>query len=228
MSPDQIAFFIGLFGSVHCVGMCGPLAFAVPSTQPGFWRMLVDKLTYNAGRVITYSALGLLIGLVGRQLWMAGLQQVISILSGGLIIAAGSSRLLKIKLAQGRFIKPFGWVNKQLIYALNHHAGHLYIGMLNGLLPCGFVYLALAGALNTSSPSLAAQYMFWFGIGTFPLMLAATLSAGFINPIVRKRINAIIPYFMICLGLWFILRGLALDIPYLSPAGQSQQTGVCH
>jgi len=229
MNTNLIAFFIGLFGSVHCIGMCGPLAFAVPSFHSRWWLVVVDKITYNLGRVITYSFLGLLIGLLGRQLWLAGLQQGVSIISGVLIIAAGLSRLLKIKFSQSGFIsKMLAPVNRLLTYALKHKAGHLAIGLLNGFLPCGFVYLALIGAVNSSSPFASAQYMFWFGMGTFPLMLIATVSSGLIGPAVRRSINRGMPYVMVCLGLWFLVRGLGLNIPYLSPAKQSSSVTICH
>jgi sulfite exporter TauE/SafE len=229
MSASEIAFFIGLFGSVHCIGMCGPLAFAVPVTQKNWWWIIGDKVLYNFGRVLSYSFLGFLIGFLGRQLWILGLQQGLSLLSGGLIIMAGLSRMLKIHLFRSRFsaalLSP---INRLLSYALKHHAGHLSIGILNGFLPCGFVYLALLGAVNTSSPSTAAAYMFWFGAGTFPLMLIATVGAGYIGPIFRRRINRMMPYFMVCLGFWFILRGMSLDIPYLSPAKHSSGINICH
>lgn len=225
MSTNQLAFFIGLFGSVHCIGMCGPLAFAVPSFRKYWWLTLADKLFYNIGRVITYTFLGLLIGFVGRQLWVYGLQQGVSLLSGLLVIMAGLSRLLKIRVAKSPWVSGFlAPVNRLISYALQHRAGHFIVGLLNGFLPCGFVYLALVGAVNTSGPMAAAQYMFWFGAGTFPLMVLATVSAAFTGPLLRRRINKVIPYFMVCLGFWFILRGLGLNIPYLSP--QKQTTGI--
>jgi sulfite exporter TauE/SafE len=225
MSNNEIAFFIGFFGSVHCVGMCGPLALAVPSFQ-NRWRLIVtDKLLYNIGRVITYSFLGLLIGFAGKQLWLSGLQQGVSIVSGLLIILAGFSRIFKINVPGNKLPLP---VNRLLNYALRHKAGHLVIGLLNGFLPCGFVYLALVGAVNTSSPIAASAYMFWFGIGTFPLMLMAMIGSGFISPVVRRRINKAMPYLMVCLGLWFILRGSGLNIPFLSPGKQAPGIGICH
>jgi sulfite exporter TauE/SafE len=228
MSNLEIAFFIGLFGSVHCVGMCGPLAFAVPSVQNRWWLILTDKLLYNIGRIITYSFLGLIIGLIGKQLWLLGLQQGVSLISGLLIIMAGFSRIFKIRAAENKFFSSFLLpVNRLLNYALRHRAGHLAVGLLNGFLPCGFVYLALVGAINTASPIAAAQYMFWFGAGTFPLMLLATVSSGFAGPVLRRRINKVIPYFMVCLGCWFLLRGMQLNIPYLSPAKFVPGTSVC-
>jgi sulfite exporter TauE/SafE len=229
MSNNTIAFFIGLFGSVHCIGMCGPLAFAVPTIGNKWWLIVTDRTLYNLGRVITYTLLGLLIGLVGKQLWIYNLQQGISLLSGLLIIMAAITRLFKIRLTGSKVLSHiFSPVNKLLAYAIQHHDGHFVVGLINGLLPCGFVYLALAGAVNTISPMTAAQYMFWFGLGTFPLMLIATVSSGFISPLLRRRINRTIPYLMVCLGFWFILRGLNLDIPYLSPAKQTTGVSTCH
>jgi sulfite exporter TauE/SafE len=228
MSSNQVALFIGLFGSVHCIGMCGPLAFAVPSFHSRWWMVVVDKFVYNAGRVITYTLLGLLIGLLGRQLWLAGLQQSVAVISGILIIMAGFSRMFKVRFSQSKLMpKMLTPINKLIGFALKHKAGHFAVGLLNGFLPCGFVYLALIGAVNTDSAYSSAQYMFWFGVGTFPLMLLATVSMGFIGPQVRRRINMAMPYLMVCLGLWFVLRGLGLNIPYLSPAKQSQGITNC-
>lgn len=226
MSDQYLAFMIGLLGSVHCIGMCGPLAFAVPSLKKGGFYLIADKILYQAGRIISYCILGALIGLIGRQLWMAGLQQGLSIFSGMLILLAAFSRILKTSSGM-RFnylLKPF---NRLFGLALKHKANHLIIGMLNGLLPCGFVYLALAGAINTSSPGLAVAYMFWFGLGTAPLMLLAAMTVGFSSPLLRMRINKVIPYLMVCLGIWFILRGMDLSIPYLSPSKPSAAAEVC-
>lgn len=226
MSNTQVAFFIGLFGSIHCIGMCGPLAFAVPFTGNSRWLLVWDKLIYQAGRVISYSFLGLIAGLIGKQLWMAGLQQGISIGSGVLITMAAASRLFKWRIFMNR-LDVFAPFNRLLGYALKNRMGHLFIGMLNGLLPCGFVYLALVGAINTGSLTSSAYFMMWFGAGTVPLMLAATLGAGLLTPLLRTRINRAMPYFMLFLGVWFILRGLTLDIPYISPS-KSLDTEICH
>jgi len=217
MSNEKLAFFIGLLGSLHCIGMCGPLAFAVPLSHSGWAYLLWHKLIYQLGRIISYCLLGALVGLIGKQIWQAGIQQGISILTGTLIILAASSRLLKFsffKETPSKILNPF---NKLFNYAFSHKLNHLIIGMINGLLPCGFVYLALAGALNTDSIQRGIFYMFWFGVGTTPLMLAAAVIVGFSGLTFRKSLNKVIPYAMLILGFWFLLRGFELDIPYLSP-----------
>lgn len=226
MSIWYLAFFTGFFGSVHCLGMCGPLAFAVTSGHSGWWMVLLDKLSYQVGRIISYSILGLAIGFVGQQLWMSDLQQFISIVSGVMILAAGFSRIFRLRTST-RSSATFDVFSKAFTYALKHKANHLITGMLNGFLPCGFVYLALAGAVTVGDPVDAVKYMVLFGLGTLPLMLIATFGLGMAGPLFRRRINQAVPYLMVCLGLWFLLRGASLDVPYLSPKSASE-TEVCN
>lgn len=217
MSHLYLAFLIGLFGSLHCVGMCAPIAFSLPTHQNRL-LVFVEKLSYNLGRAISYALLGLIIGLIGTQLWIAGLQQFISITCGVLILIAAILRIFpSIKFIRNSNVGFYSSINKLIIKAINHKMGHFIIGLLNGFLPCGLVYVALATAVNTDSAVQSALFMFFFGLGTLPLMLIALLGFGFAKPVVRNTINKIIPLLMILLGTWFVLRGLNLDIPYLSP-----------
>ena len=214
MNHLQLAFVIGLFGSLHCVGMCGPLAFAIPNVPGEKWRLVLDKFLYQLGRAFSYAILGLLIGFVGRRIWVSGSQQILSIICGVLIVAYSILRLLP------RGIKPntnFTFVNTWIAKAIQQRNGHFIIGMLNGILPCAFVYVALATAINTSSAVQSALFMFFFGLGTLPLMFAAAVGFSFAGHTLRRSINKVLPLLSLVLGLWFILRGLALDIPFLSP-----------
>lgn len=224
MSTDKLAFMIGLLGSLHCIGMCGPLAFAIPVQRQGWIFMALDKLSYQFGRIISYCLLGLAMGLIGRQFLISGLQQLISILSGILIVMAACSRIFKLSYFSKNpsfLLTPF---YRMFNYALKHKANHLIIGIVNGFLPCGFVYIALAGALNSESVEDSIYYMFWFGLGTLPLMFITTFGIGFTSNLLRNKINKLVPYMMMFLGVWFILRGLELNIPYLSPPPQSDIT----
>ncbi|HOW32340.1 MAG TPA: sulfite exporter TauE/SafE family protein, partial [Bacteroidales bacterium] len=92
------------------------------------------------------------------------------------------------------------------------------IGLLNGLLPCGLVYIAIAGSIGSGSALMGAIYMALFGLGTMPMLLAINLSGGFISTSLRKKINKLIPILVIIVGILFILRGLSLGIPYISPS----------
>ena len=90
-------------------------------------------------------------------------------------------------------------------------------GIVNGFLPCGFVYVALAGAITTGGAASGALYMFLFGLGTTPIMFATSLVGKFLSATLKQKMNKLIPVFAIILAIIFILRGLSLGIPFLSP-----------
>lgn len=190
MNHIQLAFVIGFLGSLHCVGMCGPLAFAFPQQAENYWTLFLKKLSYNIGRAISYAFLGLLIGLLGKQLWLVGAQQAISILSGVLIVLAVLPQIIKFSNKENYKPNVFNrFINKVIANAISRKAGHFYLGLLNGFLPCGFVYLGLATAINTNSAYQSALFMFVFGLGTTPLMLLAMLGINFSKPALRQKIN---------------------------------------
>jgi hypothetical protein len=230
------AFLIGLFGSFHCIGMCGPIALALPIQQKSRIELIIGRVLYNVGRAVTYAAIGLVFGLVGQSLSLAGLQQSISIIAGVLILlmvllpARYSQKIYLLKPAYGftNFLKrKFGQLLKR-----KSVISTFLIGLLNGFLPCGLVYIAVAGAVASGGYLEGAAYMFVFGIGTLPIMLAVSLAGNFISLNVRKRINKLIPAFMIVLAFLFILRGMNLGIPYISPQLQqteiSDDSVICH
>jgi sulfite exporter TauE/SafE len=230
------AFLIGLFGSFHCIGMCGPIAIALPIQNDSKFNLIFGRILYNIGRAITYAIIGLLFGLIGQSLSLAGFQQSVSILAGVLILLMV---LLPSKISQKIYLlKPaYGFTNflKQKFGALlkkKSVASTFLIGLLNGFLPCGLVYIAVAGAIASGNFLDGAAYMFVFGIGTLPIMLAVSLAGNFISLNVRKRINKMIPAFMIVLAFLFILRGMNLGIPYISPQLQqteiTDETVICH
>ena len=229
------AFLLGLLGSFHCLGMCGPIAMALP--LQGGWQRKVGTLAYQSGRVLTYALLGLLLGLAGAGAMLIGYQQSLSILLGVLMVAA-----VLVPAAWWRRIQPQGFISRQLMrlkQALGQQlrrrsvGASLAVGMLNGLLPCGLVYIALAGALATGNPWQGSAFMAAFGLGTWPTMLALSLAGQTISVRWRSRIRAALPGVMLAMGLLLVLRGLNLGIPYLSPAffeagGQELPSTICH
>ncbi len=230
------AFLIGLFGSFHCVGMCGPIALALPIQKDSRVKLITGRVLYNIGRAITYGVIGILFGLIGQSLSLAGFQQSVSIIAGVLILlmvilpSKYSQQLYLLKPAYGftNFLKrKFGVLLKK-----NSVASVFMIGLLNGFLPCGLVYIAVAGAIATGSYLDGAVYMFVFGLGTLPVMLAMSLAGNFISINVRRKVNKMIPAFMVVLALLFILRGMNLGIPYVSPKIQQTEitddSVICH
>lgn len=217
------AFLIGFIGSFHCVGMCGPIALSLPYQDVTKWRTAANTLVYNLGRIVSYSFIGLLFGFLGKGIALAGLQQWLSIGLGVLMLLAAFSvfnfekQLIKIPILDVFFRKiRFGL--GQLLKRKNKKTQTLFtLGILNGFLPCGLVYLAVVGAIGTGSILGGSLYMTLFGLGTIPLMLSVSLLGNLINLNVRKRIQKAIPIMLFAFAILFILRGLNLDIPYISP-----------
>lgn len=222
MSPEILtAFLIGFLGSFHCIGMCGPIAIALPVPKSSNLSFFTGRLLYNLGRVVTYSFLGLIFGLIGGRIALAGAQQVVSIVLGAVIIIA----VLLPQKYKNYFIQhPF---TQKAAQPLKSNIGVLFqkgtfsamflIGILNGFLPCGFVYIGLAGAIASGDAISGAAVMIMFGLGTVPAMFAASVFGKFINIGIRTKLRKAIPVFAIILALIFIARGLNLGIPYLSP-----------
>ena len=215
-------FLFGLLGSFHCVGMCGAIALALPG-QAGAaaGRYAAGRLLYNLGRVTTYATLGGLAGLVGQGLRLAGAQQSLSIVSGVLILGlvAVPERYTARLAGMLGFSRPLAWVKNTLgrLFQQSSLPALFATGVLNGLLPCGLVYLALAGALSAPGVANAAAYMALFGLGTLPLMLGLSLSGRLVPLAWRGRMRQAVPYAASVLAVLFIVRGLGLGIPYLSP-----------
>lgn len=210
---------VGLFGSLHCIGMCGPIALAVPRFP----------LSYNMGRVITYSVLGLGMGLAGSVVRLTGLQQGLSIATGVVVILAALYSMNKHRFS-GRISMPdvSGFLSTRMkpLWHGQTRWHMLAIGLLNGILPCGFVYVGLAGALTVADPLKSTLYMTLFGLGTIPAMLAMSLAGMKLSAVVRSRIRAAMPWLAIVLGILMVLRGLELGIPMISPVMSGMES--CH
>jgi len=215
------AFLVGLFGSLHCIGMCGPIILVLPGFQNNLSKVLSSRILYNLGRTITYALMGAIIGLAGEGISLTGAQRWVSIGSGILLIIVVlipmrvSSRLQLLKPAYyftDWLKRKFGSLLKS-----NSVRSVFIIGILNGFLPCGLVYVALAGALTTGSMIGGTLYMAFFGLGTIPLLFSFSLFGQFVGISVRRKFTKLIPVFIVVLGIIFILRGMNLGIPYISP-----------
>ena len=222
MSPEILAaFVIGLFGSLHCIGMCGPIAIALPVPNSGNLSFFTGRVLYNLGRVVTYSFLGAVLGLVGGRIVLADAQQVVSIILGAVIVIAMLlPQKYKNYFAQHAFTQKLAQPLKSNIGVLFKNgtfSAMFLIGILNGFLPCGFVYIGLAGSIASGDAISGAAVMILFGLGTVPAMFAASVFGKFINLGIRTKLRKAIPVLAILLAAVFILRGMNLGVPYLSP-----------
>ena len=215
---------IGLIGSFHCIGMCGPIVVALPLKKHNLLSKIIGAILYNSGRVFTYSVIGILFGLLGRGIHLAGFQQWTSILLGiVMIITVLFPYFFREKIAIGSLFSGFAArliVRLKRLFTDRSYFSLLMIGILNGLLPCGLVYVAIAGAINSGTVVSGALFMVFFGIGTIPLLLVAILAGNLIGYQIRSKILKVVPYFVFLLGVLFILRGMSLGIPYVSPTSE--------
>lgn len=230
MTVITIAFTMGLIGSLHCVGMCGPLALALPVYHRSGFDRFKGVFLYNLGRITTYALAGIVFGWIGETVSFGGAQRWFSVTMGGLILVfvflpsklTGPSKLTSIfnsffMRLQQQMGKLFSDQRKKTLYV---------IGLLNGLLPCGMVYLAAVSAVATGTPLKGTVFMAFFGVGTLPAMMGISFLGNFLNQGLRLQFRKAVPVFLFLMSIVLILRGLNLGIPVLSP---SQDAGIpCH
>ena len=229
------AFIMGSVGSLHCIGMCGPLAMAIPMAHRSNSGRLLGGIIYNSGRIFTYALLGLLLGLAGELIFSARAQSIFSISLGAAILVfilipsrfkhaspflnAANKPMMKLRSALSK-----------LLYIKNHRSA-FGIGMLNGLLPCGMIYLAITTSFLAGNAFKGSLFMAVFGLGTFPAMLAVIYFGNLMNQQLRLRLRKIVPVFLFCMATLLVLRGLNLGIPYISPGLPSSPNELavpCH
>ena len=226
-------FTLGLISSFHCIGMCGAFAFALPTNHLSFAKKISGILLYNAGRVTTYSLLGLIFGLAGRQIYLGGFQQKLSILIGVIILIVVLQSFFNKTVFHIKFIDQFNGRIQQTISSFikkTKFYDFFAIGLANGLLPCGMVYFAITGALVAGSISGGVMFMAFFGLGTMPLMISISYFGLVVNLSIRNNIKKAMPFFMCAMAVLLILRGMNLGIPFISPFFENTSARVvsCH
>lgn len=229
------AFIFGLISSFHCIGMCGPIAIMLPVDRSNQAKKVTQIISYHLGRLTAYGTIGLLFGILGKGFYLAGVQQNLSLFIG---IAMIMVLLIPEKIvAQYNFSKPVFKLISKVKSALGSqfkkksYKSLFTIGLLNGFLPCGMVYVALFGAIAMQSALFGTYYMLLFGLGTVPMMSSVVYLNSLMTISFRNRIQKIIPFVGVVIGILFILRGLGIGIPYISPSNISlfvQNKPNCH
>lgn len=223
-------FSIGILGGFHCIGMCGPIALSLPVHQYALPKRIYSVLLYNLGRALTYALLGLFIGLLGQGFELFKIQQYASIIAGVLILTIlffSSRTSVQIPFLSPFFIK----VKSQLARLLKTEksgSSFLAIGIVNGFLPCGLVYIAIAASVAAGSAIKSALLMFAFGLGTLPLMALTMFVGKYISLNIKNKLNKLSPYLIGIVAVLLILRGLNLGIPYISPKQEGAHKTCCH
>lgn len=226
-------FLLGLVGSVHCVGMCGPIAFALPVQFLPKHKKVIGIFLYNIGRICTYSFLGFIAGFLGKFLLVGIVQQWFTILFGAailiiLFILFVLKKNVHVKFLNSFYVRIQGFISDKI--AKQGLSTLFLLGVANGLLPCGMVFIAITGALATASQAESTLYMFLYGLGTLPAMIALTTFGFVIKISVRNKLKKLAPFFLATLAVLLILRGLNLNISYLSPYfyRNNADAVICH
>jgi sulfite exporter TauE/SafE len=214
------AIFLGLMGSFHCAGMCGPIALSLPLQGNSLAQKMKAGLLYNWGRISIYGIMGLLFGLIGQGFVLIGFQQWISIVMGITMISSVviSSLFHSVHITIASSFATNVRSKLQALFTVRTAGGLVMLGAVNALLPCGLVYMAIAGSIGTGNAILGMLFMIIFGLGTIPMLLFISVAGNLISTKIRLAILKRIPILVVFIGLLFILRGLSLGIPYLSPS----------
>lgn len=227
-------FTLGTAGSLHCVGMCGPLSLALPTQYLSKTQKFLSLLIYQFGRIITYSCFGLVFGLAGRRIYISGYQQWFSIAMGIFVLALAALYFIQKHSIHFSFLNRFYLSVQQLISNLLKRSGgpfsFLLLGLANGLLPCGLVYVAVAATLSFTEIAESVSFMAMFGAGTLPAMMLVGYAGQLVNAEARQLMRKAVPVFITLMGIILILRGLNLGIPFISPEMPQSpgEAAVCH
>ena len=224
-----LAISMGLMSSFHCIGMCGPIALALPVQKGNRWQQLAGLLVYNSARAFTYAILGLLIGSVGSSLAWIGYLRYLSIFAGILMITyvfwpASLDHYFRTPLFWQKVVHSVRTKMGEMLRTRSIH-GWFFLGILNGLLPCGMVYLALISSVATGSIAGSGIYMLLFGMGTLPMMMAVGFFKQWLTPALRSRMRQITPVALAVAGIWLVARGVMIEYPTEQSSGQIT---ICH
>ena len=214
------ALTLGMIGSFHCIGMCGPLALSLPVSHNNDLSRISGGLIYNSGRILSYTSMGLIFGSLGNLIIASKWQSSLSIGLGIIILLYLLVPKKYYHFSTATTLgKPFMLLRQQLgrLFQSKKLSSLLFIGVLNGFLPCGLVYLALTSSIISASPVNGGMFMLFFGLGTFPMMFATVLMGNYLNQSLRQKIHKAVPALLFFMAVLLILRGMNLGIPFISP-----------
>jgi len=221
------AFLLGFVGSLHCAAMCGPLVLLTPHVGRSTAGFVGSRLLYHAGRVTIYGVIGAIMGAAGQAFAFAGLQRWVA-MAAGLALLLGLFLAARCKLNAPAW-RAVVWLKTTFAVLLKRrtYASVFLLGAINGLLPCGLVYAAAAGAAATATALGGLAFMIIFGFATLPMLLGIGFAGGRLRIWLGPRAQHLIPASIMFVAALLILRSLGLGIPWLSP-DFSGACAACH
>lgn len=213
------SFLLGAMSSLHCVGMCGPLALSLPVHRiSGAGGKVTGILLYNAGRITSYTLLGAIAGIAGRFIFVPAWQHWLAIFSGAAIILGVTVHYLGRQQKRIRIVAGYSIIYRLIARCLQNTTpvSFYLLGIANGLLPCGLVFIALTAAFVTNSFGDGILFMTMYGLGTVPLMVALSLLGLTVGLPLRNVFKRITPLLAVMAGVLLLLRGFNVTIPIIS------------
>lgn len=216
------ALLLGLTGSLHCLGMCGPLILSLQFMgHQGLQKGLYAGV-YHLGRILTYSLMGLVLGALGSVFFLMGFQNTFSIVLGSLILAGLFLPTLigKVSFMQKHYMRFVSYLKSNFapLFHQKSLGATFFSGILNGLLPCGMVSIALTGATASGQALTGSLFMLLFGLGTIPLLLLLSFSQHLLPLSFKKNIPRFIPVVTFVFAMMLIIRGMHICLPFIGGA----------
>ncbi|MFZ1513985.1 MAG: sulfite exporter TauE/SafE family protein [Saprospiraceae bacterium] len=224
------ALTLGLGSSLHCMGMCGPLVMAMPFQDLNGDVSTYRLIMYHAGKTLSYAFLGFILGSFGMGFKLLGYQQGFSLFFGVsiLIISLFPYITNSTRTYQNRIFGNLSQISASLLKRSGKNS-IFYLGVANGLIPCGIVYIALAASVLMYSSLKASVFMMIFGLATIPSLSIIIYSKRLITSSFGKNFKTMSLVFSLTLSMLFIMRGMNLGIPYLSPKlAENSTLNCCH
>lgn len=208
------ALIMGLAGSLHCAGMCSPLAMTITGMKGS---AISNRILYNTGRITIYGLLGGVVASIGYILPISKYQNLLSLLLALALLTMAVVGItdVRIPFLSKAMIKFTNFLKNQFGKFL-HRKGSLALlclGGLNGLLPCGLTFVALSFCITLTTPVEGFFYMFLFGVGTLPVMLGFASIAGFVTRKLKWDLKNVTTALMAISGILLIVRVFLLHAP---------------
>lgn len=209
-----IGLGLGFFGSLHCVGMCGSLMLYHFSNLKKI-EFPFKFFIYHIFRLLAYALLGMMFGQIGFIGSLIGLQKIISVISGLILIYMALTYFFPIAFKKFPEINIHAFISSLFNYSSSSLYRFALSGFANGLLPCGFLFIAITFSISTYSMINGIVFMLFFGLGTIPALLIFSLISN--QSPIHHFSKFIMPSLTLIVGILLILRTMNLGIPFISP-----------